>query len=345
MKSTGKRLIIAVFMISFCIFFASPSVLLAQRVNFLNTPNGSDKVFLKTTPWSGYWWERKGGYLFKGWNGHPESPLTKYDKYVSSRSGKNPGAVAWEKDSKNKHYTPRGNAWGGHCNGWSAASILEPEPKAPRTVGGITFTVADQKGILSELYMDTYFEFYGTRSNSYDYVDQDIYPDLFHRLLVENLKVKNRAIVADIDPEKPVWNFPITGYETTWEASYNKARVYFTTKIYYIDDKVNADFVGVKWFAKTYYYTLYLNEKGEVTGGIWNKSSKSSHPDFIWIPTADAPASINENPCLDTKFVHEITGNPIPTPVPQPPTNASGTIRTVRTNAVLIEAGVDISAL
>ncbi|MBF0543143.1 MAG: hypothetical protein HQM08_01855 [Candidatus Riflebacteria bacterium] len=337
-----RRNSFAFFLYYFCIFIFCPSQLLAEGFNFLDTPNGSDSAFLASAPWSGYWWQKKGGYMFKGWDEHPESPLFKYDKYVEQKTGQNPGSCDWEGNRENKHYLPHNAGWEGHCNGWSAASILEPEPTASRTVDGITFTVGDQKALLSEMYMDCYCEFYGQRSEDPDYASPDIYPNIFHRLLVENIKTKHRAIVADIDPRKPVWNYPITGYETSWESSANKSRVYFTTKVYYIDDNVPAEYVGIKWFAKTYYYTLFLNEKGEVTGGNWTKSSVYSHPDFVWIPTADAPADRLENPKLDTKFVHEITGHPIPVP-PAPSSPASAPNRLECDKALFVEAGVDLN--
>ena len=38
--------------------------------------------------------------------------------------------------------------WAGHCNGFAAAALLEPEPLEPVTALGVTFSVADLKGLL-----------------------------------------------------------------------------------------------------------------------------------------------------------------------------------------------------
>ena len=37
---------------------------------------------------------------------------------------------------------------GRHCNGFAAAALLEPEPTEQREILGITFSVADLKGLL-----------------------------------------------------------------------------------------------------------------------------------------------------------------------------------------------------
>ena len=59
---------------------------------------------IKPAPWSGDWWSRKKGFLVKGWQGHTPSPFEKYDQYVAAVTGKNPGAHAWESNTKNHHY-------------------------------------------------------------------------------------------------------------------------------------------------------------------------------------------------------------------------------------------------
>lgn len=278
----------------------------AEPGNVRLSERGSDSAFLDVKPWSGYWWSRREGKLVKGWAGHTESPMQLYDRYVKSRTGRNPGAQAWE---RKYHYNPTAPSWWGHCNGWSAASIMEPEPRKARTLGGVKFSVADQKALLSELYMDCRSLFYGNRQNNISLISQDIRPDLFHRLLVENIKKRGRGIVADTNWSQSVWNFPICGYETEWAPVwFFHNRVLVTTTVHFVTDGVKPEFVGTETFSKTYYYVLKLNNRGEIVGGFWDPRSLWNHPDFVWIPTADMPADGGENPRLSPKFVHEITG-------------------------------------
>jgi hypothetical protein len=297
---------------------------------------------IKPAPWSGDWWSRKKGFLIKGWPGHKPSPFEKYDAYVQSRTGKNPGAHAWEKNPRNHHYNPNADDWEGHCNGWSAASILTPEPRHRRIRNGIVFETADQKGILSELYMNTYCKFYGNRywGNDNDNID-DIYPDEFHRLLLEYIGSGKSAIICDTERGKQVWNFPLYKYESSWSTGwFDESKLKVKTTVYYVDDGVRPDYIGTKWFSKTYTYNLYLDGSGNIIDGDWTGGSKRDHPDFVWVPTADAPnppGSNQENPCFDPKFVKEITTGP--EKQPQAP-------RRIRHPDMLIrEAGLDPNEL
>ncbi len=275
--------------------------------------DGSDKAFLPVKPWSGYWWSRKEGKLVKGWAGN-ESPLKKYDRFVQNRTGRNPGAHAWEANPRNFHFDPSGPGWAGHCNGWSAAAIMEPEPRVPVTVDGVEFTTADQKALLSEMWMDCRTLFYGKRKDSSTPFSLDIYPNVFHRLLVENIKQKKRGMVADTSFSRQVWNYPIYGYETQWKRRWwLPGMVHVTTTVYFADDGVKPEFLGTKTFTKTYHYVLQVNGRGEITGGVWDPRSLWDHPDFVWIPTADSPAQGGENPKLTPALVYAITrGGAVP---------------------------------
>jgi hypothetical protein len=270
---------------------------------------------IKPTPWSGDWWSRKKGFLVKGWPGHSPSPFEKYDQYVLSRTGKNPGAWDWERNPRNNHYNPNAEQWEGHCNGWAAASILTPEPKHRRIRNGITFEVADQKGLLSEQYMNTYCQFYGSRYWGRPGDDlQDIYPHEFHRLLLEYLGTGKSALIVDISCDEQVWNFPAYKFESTWSSGwFNDKKLKVRTTVYFVDDNVRPEFIGTKWFSTTYTYNLFLDDRGNVVDGEWTGESRRNHPDFVWVPTADAPnppGTLQENPLIDPRFVKEIVEGP-----------------------------------
>jgi hypothetical protein len=297
---------------------------------------------IKPAPWSGDWWSRKKGFLVKGWPGHSPSPFERYDAYVQAVTGQNPGAWAWESNIKNRHYNPKAEDWEGHCNGWSAASILTPEPRERRTRNGIVFETSDQKAILSEMHMNTYCVFYGKRNwgNSGDDRD-DIYPDQFHKLLLEYIAGQKGAVICDIESDRQVWNFPLFKFESKWDSGwFNDKKLKVTTVCYYADDGVKPDYLGTKWFAVTYTYNLFLDNAGNVVGGEWTGNSGKNHPDFVWVPSADAPnppGTVEENPCLNPKHVFAITQGPaVVTNSDAPPQHPDAVIR---------EAGLDPAAL
>jgi len=159
------------------------------------------------------------------------------------------------------------------------------------------------------MYMDVRSLFYGNRQNDWALATTDIRPDLLHRLLIENIKVRGRGMVADTSWSRSVWNYPVYGYEMEWAPLwFFHSRVWVTLTLYFADDGVKPEFVGTKTFTKTFHYILNLNGRGEIIGGFWDPRSLWDHPDFVWIPTADAPADGGENPCLSPALVHEITG-------------------------------------
>ncbi|GAB4270795.1 MAG: hypothetical protein Kow0029_07890 [Candidatus Rifleibacteriota bacterium] len=269
---------------------------------------------IKPAPWSGDWWSRKKGFMVKGWPGHSPSPFERYDAYVESRTGRNPGTHAWESDRKNGHYNPNAESWEGHCNGWAAASILTAEPRKTHRRNGIVFETSDQKAILSEVYMNTYCKFYGNRYWGSNDDKDDIYPDEFHRLLVEYIGSGKSAIICDTECGKQVWNFPCFKFESSWSTGwFDDSKLKVKTTVYYVDDGVKPDFIGTKWFSTTYTYNLFLDGNGNIIDGEWTGSSRNNHPDFVWVPNADAPnpaGSNQENPNFDPKFVKEITEGP-----------------------------------
>lgn len=290
------------------------AILLLSPFELLAQPTSASGE-IKPPPWSGYWWSRKNGLLVKGWQGHQPSPFQRYDAYVESRTGKNPRAWDWERDPRNNHYNPNGEQWEGHCNGWAAAAILVPEPRMRRVRNGIAFEIADQKGLLSEQYMNTYCNFYGNRTwGRPSDIPGDIFPDEFHRILLKYIGTGKSAVIADIAPCRMVWNFPLYKFESKWSSGWfdsNKLKV--TTKCYFVDDQVTTDYVGTKWFSKTYTYDLFLDSYGNIVDGRWTGASRNDHPDFIWVPTSDAPNQPGtnlENPRIDPKFIKEIVEGP-----------------------------------
>ncbi len=130
--------------------------------------------------------------------------------YTQGETYPNPFYIpAWELLN---HYSPEGGSWWGHCNGWSAAAILNDEPVedviAPLLDGTVRFTTADQKGLLSETHYSTYSHFFGERYYGEDDDMSDLTPAAFHRIITFYLQDQQVPLVFDTDAGEQVWNFP-----------------------------------------------------------------------------------------------------------------------------------------
>lgn len=230
-------------------------------------------------PWSGWWWpasESLGPTLFA-----PNSPLDKYDRYLTAVTGANPGTRAWERAEV---YFP-GSAWAGHCNGYAAAALLEPEPTAPVSVAGVTFSVGDQKGLLADYHFGDAFAWsYG--------VDEPLSAADFHRMLLAWVGAAGKGFVLTYDlGGGEVWSYPVYRFSSRWQLDPDEGAVWHvTTTVWMADMNVAPDFVGTRPYpsaaGKVFTYTL-TGKPTSPDGGEWTGASKSgrfAHPGRIWYP-------------------------------------------------------------
>jgi hypothetical protein len=118
-------------------------------------------------------------------------------------------------------------AWWGHCNGWAAAAIKEKEPRQPRRFKGVEYSVADQKGMLAELWLSNYSTNAGLsdkniktgkwvnnhRSPTESYnMFWDVTPKAFFLLFTNYIGVMKTGLVVDRFTGDEVWNQPVVGY-------------------------------------------------------------------------------------------------------------------------------------
>lgn len=188
----------------------------------------------KNTPWVGSWWAYKNNGISYGYR--DKSPAEKFDKFHGLR-GK---TKKWEiknhtcdKESGESKKSCQG--WWGHCNAWAAAAIKEGEPRKAFTRKRIKFTVADQKGLLTELYMENHSLFVGMTDkstktddwifnknsregrnriqggNSYD-AFWDISPRAFFLVMTNYVGIQETGVVIDRFTGEQVWNQPVAGY-------------------------------------------------------------------------------------------------------------------------------------
>ena len=238
---------------------------------------------IAANPWSGYWWPLSRGELIFGYNSDTPT-LQKYDLLVS---GYKPGPATMESYNRQLNYSASAGSWFGLCNGWAAAAIMTQEPTKSTNVQGITFSVGDQKGLLSEAWYNTSGDgwFKGSRyyGNSGDDL-QDLYPDDLWLLLQTYVRDQETPFVLDLSADEQVWNYPVYSYDLSGTHIGNG---YYDCTLYIecADDGVQPDFVGIQKISKTYTFRVQLSNGKIVSGtGYWTGNSVKDHPDFAWYP-------------------------------------------------------------
>lgn len=255
----------------------------------------------ETLPWRGFWWPYKTQRLSKS----PTSPFAKYDKYVQNKTGAASIAQAWE----NANHKYNGVWWEGHCNGWASSSILRPEPRVSKKdpVSGVTFSVADQKGILSETDYCAVTSFYGKRNRNRAGDDsRDIYPALFHKTLTYYIGKLRKPVIIDYRSDPAVDNHPVSGYQMSIKKINDSSfEVTAILNFHRYDNRPNFPPGIAPLYTRTYKYTLNYNALGEITGGVW----LSKNPDFMWVPLGIRDCGSN-NPHISHEITQEILNLP-----------------------------------
>ena len=269
--------------------------------------------------WSGWWWPASPSIapnLFA-----PNSPLDKYDHYVELVTGEDPGTRDWE---RRELYYP-GSLWAGHCNGFAAAALLEAEPTGPVEVLGITFNVADLKGLLVD------YHFGDAAAWSFGSEDE-LNPADFHRTLLDWLQVNGKGFVLTFDMGGgEVWSYPVYRFDTEWSPDATEPDLWHVkTTVWMADMDVPANFVGTRPFpsaaGKTFEYTL-RGDPREPSDGAWTGASRGgrfARPGRIWYPEPLVRNTERElvSPGLDYQTLSNILagsdGSDLASPAPAP---------------------------
>lgn len=188
--------------------------------------------------------------------------------------------------------------WYGHCNGRTAASIRHAEPEHSVVRNGVTFSPADIKGLLADLYMYCDTEFLGG-------VDYTINPATFHVVLTNWLGRGKHPIGMESTPGEEVWNYPIYAYASS-HAKRSNNRVEVKVNIAYVESSgreydVSPERNSVKYL----HYMLTLDDEGNITGGRYY--GDSSQIDMLWTPLqakqGGTPGNEQGNPYVNAKEV------------------------------------------
>jgi hypothetical protein len=248
-------------------------------------------------PYDGFWWNYSDSSLSTG----PFSPLGKYDAIVKGWTGTDPRSAQWEEAHHNATV-----AWGGHCNGWAASSLLYPDDTKMRwdSANKKVILASDIKGMLAEASFCVNNAFYGKRYYSSTDDLNDIYPDKFHKVLLYYIRDQNKSVALDTHPDDWVDNSVISGYKMTIEkaeARENTFHVSVAAKQHNYNPN-RAETGGAAAFRTIRYsYDLVTDGNGNILRGTWI----SANPDFLWVPTAQANCG-RENPNIDPAQIDKI---------------------------------------
>ena len=262
-------------------------------------------------PWSGWWWPSldasDGPHLFDA-----SGPLAKYDAYVRSLGQPDPHTRQWELE--HFQFTDPTLDWAGKCNGSAVSALVEPEPTKPHTLNGITFTIADQKGLLADYHFADPAAFLVGSKDTAGVTAAD-----FHRTILNYLgNLRQGLVINAFDGNDQVQSFAVYRFQAVYlpdpVAPTKKTHVKMT--IWAADYHVDPNFVGLKNWPddqlKTYSYFIY-GDRANPTGGEWEGNSVAgplAHPENLWYPDLN-PATRNlfgqlTSPNLDYGIVRKI---------------------------------------
>jgi len=199
--------------------------------------------------------------------------------------------------------SPRGGpptpSWYGHCNGWTAAAIRHAEPQRSVVRNGVTFTPADIKGLLAEMYMYADSEFLGG-------IDPSINPGVLHMVLANWLGRGSHPLGMETAVGEVVINFPVFNYKSVVRNRSPRDNEVQTWITYTLNVNRELDKSPPKYHRQLYFhYVLNTDQEGAIVGGQY--FGDSGQIDMLWTPLQPYPGGHERNkrgnPHLDVKEV------------------------------------------
>jgi hypothetical protein len=231
--------------------------------------------------WSGYWWPMlvtRGYHLYDQQGSFV--PLLKYGSVTGDFR-----PLTWER--RFKLTTNPNNDWWGHCNGWAAAAITEPEPTQSVSSGGNVFNIGEIKGLLSVCHQGDPVDFFSGRGHK-DGANSstDLRALMLHRALLYYVRDRQEAIILNISDKPEVWNYPVYAFRMYAQTGAGSGLTQITATLLLADDDVQPHFVGTRSFTRIYSYWVQgdATSVNGVTAAEWTGSSVWDHPQFAWHP-------------------------------------------------------------
>lgn len=230
------------------------------------------------------------GYIYPDTAGGTVSALSKYDQAFNGGSYPATRHERWD-TSQTEETTqvrrglfgrvftvrsrPQVPHWYGHCNGWTSATIRHAQPQNSVVRNGVTFTPADIKGLLAELYI---YNEMNVLAGSETYLDAGT----FHTIITNWVGRGAHSIGMEADPGKEKWNYPIYAYATS-HGRISDRQVEVKMNIAYAKDS-RGEFQESPLYTNQKYFHYYLNldEEDKIVGGNFYRDS--SRIQMLWIP-------------------------------------------------------------
>jgi hypothetical protein len=247
------------------------------------------------------------GYIYPDTGGGTARSMRKYDAAFNGGRGLASGyerydTTAYKKPERRGLFGLRTRmetpAWHGHCNGWTAAAIRHAEPQRSVKANGVVFSPAEIKGLLAEIYI------YNDTLDLAGF-DYSMNPAALHAILCNWIGLNKHPIGVEADPGEEKWNYPIYAYSST-ATRYRNGVIDVRMNVKMGKDS-NGEFDESPRIEQTKYfhYALYVNSRGEVTGGQFYRDS--SRIDLLWVPLqpkqGKQPGNERGNPHVDVNKV------------------------------------------
>lgn len=263
------------------------------------------------------------GYIYPDTAGGTVSALSKYDRAFNGGRYLATGHERWDTSAFQEQtsevrrglfgrtYTTRGRMatphWHGHCNGWTSATIRHAEPQNSVVRNGVTFTPADIKGLLAELYI---YNEMNVLAGSETYLDAAT----FHTIITNWVGRGSHSIGMEADPGKEKWNYPIYAFASS-NGRISDRQVEVKMNIAYAKDS-RGEFQQSPLIKAQKYFHYYLNldDEGKIVGGNFYRDS--SRIDMLWIPLSPKesrqPGHERGNPYIKVDEILSIWRDSVP---------------------------------
>lgn len=263
------------------------------------------------------------GYIYPDTAGGTVSALNKYDMAFNGRRYLATGHERWDTtafqeptsaprrglfgrvfSTSSRMATPH---WHGHCNGWTSAAIRHAEPVNNVVRNGVTFTPADIKGLLAELYI---YNEMNVLAGSETYLDAAT----FHTIITNWVGRGEHSIGMEADPGKEKWNYPIYAFASS-NGRISNTQVEVKMNVAYAKDS-RGEFQQSPRYSNQKYFHYYLNldAEGQIVGGNFYRDS--SRIDMLWIPLSPKesgqPGHERGNPYIKASEILSIWRDSVP---------------------------------
>jgi Transglutaminase elicitor len=265
------------------------------------------------------------GYIYPDTAGGTVASLQKYDRAFNRGGFPATRHERWDTTAFQEPTRPQGRGffgrafgggrmatpyWHGHCNGWTSATIRHAQPQNSVVRNGVTFTPADIKGLLAELYI---YNEMNVLAGSETHLDAGT----FHAIITNWIGLGQHSIGMEADPGKEKWNYPVYAYAaSTGRISDRQVEVKMNLA-HAKDSRGEHQESPLHKAQKYFHYSLNLDADGKIVGGHFYRDS--ARIDMLWIPLSPKesgkPGHERGNPYIKVDNILSIWRDSVPVDV------------------------------